>query len=222
MIANDGINDELFDSEVQSTEIHPSVNHACKRLIDITGAVIGLSITVFLFIPIGLAIFCESPGPILFRQRRVGFQGQEFLLWKFRSMIPEAERLKHIIPNQANGHMFKNDNDPRITRVGRFLRYTSLDEFPQFWNVLTGAMSLVGTRPPTPDEVKQYAPHHWRRLNVKPGITGEWQVSGRSTIKDFEDVVKLDLDYQKKWSVFYDLKIIAKTVIVVLLKHGAY
>ncbi|NES96479.1 MAG: sugar transferase, partial [Desertifilum sp. SIO1I2] len=117
--------------------------------------------------------------------------------------------------------IFKNESDPRITRVGRFLRKTSLDELPQFWNVLKGEMSLVGTRPPTHDEVVRYSPHHWRRLDVKPGLTGEWQVNGRSSVKDFEDIVKLDLRYQTKWHPFYDLQLIFKTVHVVLAKTGA-
>lgn len=192
-----------------------------KRAIDIIGALVGLGITAVLFLPVALALKLDSPGPIFFRQTRVGLRGQQFTIWKFRSMVADAERLKSQVANQASGHFFKNDADPRITRVGGFLRKTSLDEFPQFWNVLKGDMSLVGTRPPTIDEVENYEPHHWRRLNVKPGLTGEWQVRGRSSVKDFEDVVRLDIEYQEKWSVFYDLQIIYRTVAVVLLRRGA-
>jgi lipopolysaccharide/colanic/teichoic acid biosynthesis glycosyltransferase len=125
------------------------------------------------------------------------------------------------LQNEASGHIFKIAADPRITKVGKFLRRTSLDEFPQFWNVLMGDMSLVGTRPPSLDEVANYEPHHWQRLAVKPGITGVWQVNGRSTVKDFEDIVKLDLSYQDDWSVRYDLYLIFKTVWVVFHKDGA-
>ncbi|NET12983.1 MAG: sugar transferase, partial [Okeania sp. SIO1H6] len=116
---------------------------------------------------------------------------------------------------------FKNEKDPRITRIGRFLRRTSLDELPQFWNVLKGDMSLVGTRPPTFDEVKNYEAHHWHRLDIKPGMTGEWQVNGRSSVKDFEEIVRMDIDYQQKWSIAYDLKLIWKTIWVVFNKSGA-
>jgi lipopolysaccharide/colanic/teichoic acid biosynthesis glycosyltransferase len=136
-------------------------------------------------------------------------------------MIADADRLQHLVNNQAKGNIFKNKNDPRVTRVGRFLRRTSLDELPQFWNVLRGDMSLVGTRPPTVTEVMRYKKHHFPRLNVKPGITGEWQANGRSSVTDFEDIVRLDLDYQKKWSVAYDIRLILKTIWVVLHKEGA-
>jgi lipopolysaccharide/colanic/teichoic acid biosynthesis glycosyltransferase len=144
------------------------------------------------------------------------------MIWKFRSMVHNADALKATVANQAQGLIFKNESDPRITRVGQLLRKTSLDEFPQFWNVLKGDMSLVGTRPPTADEVSCYSPHHWRRLNVKPGLTGQWQVSGRSTIQDFEEVVKLDLQYQTLWSPWHDVQIILKTVAVLLSRRGAY
>jgi lipopolysaccharide/colanic/teichoic acid biosynthesis glycosyltransferase len=136
-------------------------------------------------------------------------------------MIADADRLQHLVNNQAKGNIFKNKNDPRVTRIGRFLRRTSLDELPQFWNVLQGDMSLVGTRPPTVTEVMHYKKHHFARLNVKPGITGEWQANGRSSVTDFEDIVRLDLDYQKKWSVAYDIQLILKTIWVVLHKEGA-
>jgi lipopolysaccharide/colanic/teichoic acid biosynthesis glycosyltransferase len=136
-------------------------------------------------------------------------------------MIVNADQLKHTVVNQAKGHIFKNDRDPRITKVGRFLRRTSLDELPQFWNVLKGEMSLVGTRPPTPDEVKKYNNRHWKRLDVKPGITGEWQANGRSSVTNFEDIVNLDLRYMEQWSIAYDLGLILKTILVVAKRKGA-
>ncbi len=202
-------------------DLHPSLNSRVKRCIDILGALVGLGITALIFIPIAIAIQLDNPGPILYSQIRCGHQGRPFRMWKFRSMVVGADRLKATIQNQAKGHIFKNDNDPRITRVGKFLRSTSLDEFPQFWNVLRGEMSLVGTRPPTPDEVRQYSRHHLARLNVKPGITGEWQVNGRSNVLDFEAIVRMDLRYQKRWSVGYDLRLLLKTVQAVLAKSGA-
>ncbi len=137
-------------------------------------------------------------------------------------MVTRAEELKHLVPNEVKGILFKNKNDFRVTRVGRFLRKTSLDELPQFWNVLKGDMSLVGTRPPTVDEVEQYENYHFRRLLVKPGMTGEWQVQGRSKVDDFEHVVSMDLNYQEKWSIAYDLMLILKTIQIVLARQGAY
>ncbi len=135
-------------------------------------------------------------------------------------MCTNAEALKSQIKNQASGAFFKNDNDPRITKVGQILRKTSLDELPQFWNVLKGEMSLVGTRPPTPDEVERYEVPQWQRLDVKPGMTGEWQVNGRSQVRDFEDVIRLDLKYQQNWSLMYDLKLIVKTVTILNLPRA--
>ena len=132
----------------------------------------------------------------------------------------DAEARKKEVVNKVEGPLFKNDNDPRITKIGRFLRRTSLDEFPQFWNVLKGDMSLVGTRPPTPDELERYEVSQWQRLNVKPGMTGEWQVNGRSTVTSFEDVIRLDLQYQRKWSFMYDIKLIIRTVLVLFSKDS--
>ncbi len=199
---------------------HPSVKCRTKRFIDIVGAIVGLAITGVLFIPIVAAIKLDSPGPIFFGQVRCSWMGRRFRMWKFRSMVSEAEQLKHLVENQASGAIFKNSNDPRITRVGRFLRKTSLDELPQFWNVLKGEMSLVGTRPPTPDEVERYEIPQWQRLDIKPGMTGEWQVNGRSSVKDFEDVVRLDLKYQENWSLLYDLQLIVKTILVIFNKNA--
>ncbi len=206
---------------VSHQSYHPSQKSIVKRSIDIVGAIIGLMITAAIAIPVAIITLIDNPGPIFYSQIRCGYNGKTFRIWKFRSMIINADQLKHLVKNEATGHIFKCIEDPRITRVGKFLRRTSLDELPQFWNVLKGEMSLVGTRPPTPDEVVKYQPHHWERLRVKPGITGEWQVNGRSSIKDFEDIVKMDLDYQRKWSVFYDLLLIFKTIWVVLNKTGA-
>jgi anti-anti-sigma factor len=202
---------------------HPSVKSRSKRLMDITGALVGLGITALLLVPIAIAIQIDNPGPIFFRQTRCGLMGRRFRLWKFRSMVANAEALKATIANQVEGPMFKNAADPRITKVGRFLRKTSLDELPQFLNVLLGDMSLVGTRPPTPDEIERYDILNWQRLDVKPGMTGEWQVYGRSQVTKFEDVIALDLRYQKRWSLAYDFRLILKTILVVLKKDsGAY
>ena len=200
---------------------HPSTCSNFKRLIDIIGSVIGILILAIVFIPVAIAIKLDSPGPIFYSQLRYGLYRQPFKIRKFRSMIKEAEVLKASVPNLASGPIFKNKHDPRITRVGKFLRKTSLDEIPQFWNVLIGEMSLVGTRPPSRDEVIHYSDRHWQRLNVKPGITGEWQVSGRSKVADFEAIIELDLQYQKCWSPWYDITIIFKTIYVVFAQSGA-
>lgn len=206
---------------VADEKVHRSVDSQTKRLIDLVGASVGLTITAILLFPIAIAMMLDNPGPIFYSQLRCGLNGKPFRIWKFRSMIVGADKQKHLVKNQAKGHIFKNENDPRVTRVGRFLRKTSLDEFPQFWNVLMGQMSLVGTRPPTPDEVQKYDQHHWQRLKVRPGITGEWQAKGRSTVKNFEEIVRMDLDYQHKWSVFYDIHLIFKTIEAVFVGRGA-
>ncbi len=213
---------DLHPVSFDQKSLHPSVTSLIKRLIDILGAIVGLMITAIVSLPIAIATIIHSPGPIFYSQIRCGLNGREFRIWKFRSMVIGADKLKHLVKNQAQGHIFKATNDPRITPIGRYLRRTSLDELPQFWNVLMGDMSLVGTRPPTPDEVIQYEIHHWERLLVKPGMTGEWQANGRSSIQDFETIVKMDLSYQRKWSIAYDLHLIWKTIGVVLKKTGAY
>jgi exopolysaccharide biosynthesis polyprenyl glycosylphosphotransferase len=218
----EGSGDATAATLPSATHTHPSARCLIKRSIDIVGALVGLLVLGLIALPVALAIKLDSPGPIFYSQTRYGLKGKPFTIWKFRSMVVNADELKQAVSNQAQGLIFKNENDPRITRVGRLLRKTSLDEFPQFWNVLRGDMSLVGTRPPTADEVSRYSPHHWRRLDVKPGITGQWQVSGRSAIKDFEEIVHLDLQYQSVWSPWYDLQLIVKTVAVLLNRHGAY
>jgi len=201
-------------------ETHPSVRSKTKRLIDIVGALVGLGLTTVVYGVVAIAVKLEDGGPIFFSQTRCSWLGQPFTIWKFRSMVIDAEARKQEVANKIEGAFFKNDNDPRITRVGRFLRRTSLDEFPQFWNVLKGDMSLVGTRPPTLDELAQYKVSEWQRLNVKPGMTGEWQVNGRSSITSFEQVVQLDLQYQRKWSLAYDMQLILKTVGVLFTKKS--
>ena len=214
------INSSEHWSDREQPATHPSVRSWLKRSIDIAGASVGLLITGIIFIPIATAIKLDSPGPIFFSQTRCGWLGRKFRIWKFRSMCSNAEALKRQVANQASGAFFKNDNDPRITKIGRFLRKTSLDEFPQFWNVLRGDMSLVGTRPPTQEEVDCYQVPEWQRLNVKPGMTGEWQVNGRSQVRNFQDVINLDLRYQKNWSLQYDLVLIFKTVAIIFNKNS--
>ncbi len=218
---SEGLLPQLSHIEDQRPPLtHPSVRSGIKRFMDICGALLGLGVTALLFLPLALAIRLDSPGPILFSQVRCGWMGRHFRIWKFRSMVSNAETLKGSVVNQAQGAFFKNDNDPRITKVGRLLRKTSLDELPQFWNVLIGDMSLIGTRPATPDEVRRYAIPSWQRFDVRPGLSGEWQVSGRSSIRDFEDVIKLDLRYQQNWSLGYDLRLIARTFLVLLSKDS--
>lgn len=194
-----------------------------KRMIDIVGSLVGCFITLIIGIFVAIAIRIESPGPIIFKQKRVGQNGRYFYIYKFRSMYMDAEERKKelMAQNEMKGLMFKMEHDPRITKVGKFIRNTSIDELPQFFNVLKGDMSLVGTRPPTVDEFKQYKSYHKRRLSMKPGITGMWQVSGRSDISDFEEVVRLDLEYIDNWSIALDFKILLKTIMVVFMKVGS-
>ena len=194
-----------------------------KRLIDIFGALVGLTLLGLIFPFIALAIKRDSPGPIFFGQNRVGENGRIFKCWKFRSMYIDAEKRKKelMAQNEMKGAIFKIKDDPRITPVGKFLRKTSLDEFPQFFNVLKGEMSLVGTRPPTPAEVEQYENWHRRRIIIKPGITGRWQVSGRNQIDDFDEIVRLDLEYIDSWSLWQDLRILLKTLKVVFAREGS-
>ena len=196
-----------------------------KRMMDICAGLAGVLVTGIAFLFVAPAIYMASPGPIFFSQTRVGKNGRKFKIYKFRSMYMDAEERKKELEqqNQMEGNlMFKLKDDPRIIKgIGNFIRKTSLDEFPQFWNVLKGDMSLVGTRPPTEDEWEQYQHHHRARMAIKPGITGMWQVSGRSDITDFEEVVRLDLEYIRKWNTLLDLKILFMTVFVVLLNRGA-
>ena len=206
-----------------------------KRVLDIIGGIVGCIITVIIAIFIGPIIFIKSPGPIFFKQTRIGKNGKKFKMFKFRSMYMDAEERKkeYMAQNKMDGLMFKMDDDPRIIGsekkgkdgkpkgIGNFIRNTSLDEFPQFFNVLKGDMSLVGTRPPTVDEWEQYDLKHRVRMSIKPGITGLWQISGRSKITDFDEVVRLDSEYIQNWDLGSDIKIILKTIVVVLKRDGA-
>ena len=206
-----------------------------KRLVDILGGIVGSVAALVLIAVIGPKIKKESPGPILFKQTRIGLNGKRFTFYKIRSMHLDAEDRKKELMSQnrvQDGMMFKLDFDPRIignkivngkqvTGIGEKIRSTSLDEFPQFFNVLKGDMSLVGTRPPTEDEWEKYKYHHRARLATKPGLTGMWQVSGRSEITDFEEVVKLDTEYINNWSIGLDIRILLKTVKTVLKHEGA-
>ena len=194
-----------------------------KRCMDVVGAVIGCIISIPIIAVVAIPLKLESPGPLFFKQKRVGRNGRYFYIHKLRSMYVDAEARKKelMAQNEMNGLMFKMEDDPRVTKVGKFIRRTSIDELPQFFDVLRGDMSLVGTRPPTVDEYKQYESHHKRRLSMKPGITGLWQVSGRSDIEDFEEVVKLDVAYIDNWSLWGDVKILFKTIYVVFAGKGA-
>ena len=196
-----------------------------KRLMDIAGGLVGCIFTGIIYIFIAPIMKVKSPGPVFFSQVRMGKNGKPFKIYKFRSMYIDAEERKKELMEKNNikdGLMFKMDDDPRIIKgIGHFIRKTSLDEFPQFWNILKGDMSLVGTRPPTMDEWDKYELHHRRRLAIKPGLTGMWQVSGRSEITDFEEVVELDTKYIEQWSIGLDIKILFKTVTVVFTGSGA-
>lgn len=236
--ANDASHNQKLDKiggyVVLSTGIHmvKPGQLALKRIMDMAGGFVGLVLTGVLTIFIGPAIYLASPGPIFFSQIRVGKNGRRFKIYKFRSMYMDAEKRKKELmeKNEMQGFMFKVEADPRIigsgpdgTRhgLGWFIRKTSIDEFPQFLNVLKGDMSLVGTRPPTEDEWEQYHHHHRARLAIRPGVTGMWQVSGRSDITDFEEVVKLDLEYIRNWNLGMDIKILFKTVLLVFQGQGA-
>ena len=224
------------------TVLTTSINYASsfqmliKRLMDIAGGLLGCAFTGILFLFLAPAIYTASPGPIFFAQERVGKNGKRFKMYKFRSMYMDAEARKAALMKDnklGDGKMFKLDFDPRVigneilpdgthkTGIGEFIRRTSLDEFPQFFNVLKGDMSIVGTRPPLISETNLYELHHKARLAIKPGITGMWQVSGRSNITDFEEVVRLDREYISNWDIGMDIKILLKTVMVVIGKNGA-
>ena len=224
------------------TVLTTSMNYASsgqlmlKRLMDIAGGLVGCILTGIICIFVGPAIYIASPGPIFFAQERVGKNGKKFKMYKFRSMYMDAEERKAELMKDnklGDGKMFKLDFDPRVignkilpdgthkTGIGDFIRRTSLDEFPQFFNVLKGDMSIIGTRPPLISETNLYELHHRARLAIKPGITGMWQVSGRSDITDFEEVVRLDKEYIENWNIGMDIKILFKTVLVVFKKDGS-
>lgn len=211
------------------TVVTYSINHfdyrrmVVKRLVDIIGGLVGCLITVVITPFIAIAIKADSPGPVFFAQTRIGKNGRRFKIYKFRSMYVDAEERKEELEaqNEMQGLMFKMENDPRITKVGRFIRKTSIDELPQFFNIVRGDMSLVGTRPPTEGEFEQYNSHYRRRISMTPGLTGLWQISGRSEIVDFDEVVKLDLEYIDNWTLGLDIKILFRTVWVVLAGKGS-
>ena len=224
--------EKINDYTILSSAINTAslLEFTIKRLMDIVGSILGLILTAILFIFVAPAIYIKSPGPIFFKQWRVGKNGKKFQIYKFRSMYLDAEERKAELMAQnkvKDGMMFKMENDPRIIGgekgkgIGNFIRNTSIDEFPQFFNILKGDMSLVGTRPPTVDEWEKYELHHRARLAIKPGLTGKWQVSGRSEITNFEEVVKLDTEYIMNWSIGKDIKILLKTVAVVFRRDGS-
>ena len=226
--------EKVADQLVVTSSITPAspIQQLVKRLIDIIGALVGLVFTAIAFIIFAPLIKLKSPGPVFFTQTRIGKNGKPFKIYKFRSMYVDAEQRKASLmeKNEMKGFMFKMENDPRIIGsgldgtkrgLGYFIRKYSIDELPQFWNVLLGDMSLVGTRPPTIEEWQQYENRHKARLAIKPGLTGLWQISGRSDIIDFEEVVSLDVRYIQEWSIELDIKIIMKTIWVVLFGTGA-
>lgn len=196
-----------------------------KRAVDIVGGLVGCILASPIMLVTAIAIKIDSPGPVFFKQTRVGQNGRKFKIYKFRSMYIDAEERKKELMAQneiEGGVMFKMKDDPRVTRVGKVIRKLSIDELPQFFNVVGGSMSLVGTRPPTLDEVEKYKRNQWRRISIKPGITGMWQVNGRSNIQNFEDIVELDVEYIDNWSLVLDFKLMLKTVLVLLKHDDAY
>ena len=225
--------EKIGTSRVLTTTIKAAsgLEIAIKRLMDIVGGFVGLILAGIAFVFVAPIIKKASPGPVFFRQKRVGKNGRTFYIYKFRSMYMDAEeRLKDLMEqNEMQGFMFKMENDPRIIGsekgpgkgIGNFIRKTSIDELPQFWNILKGDMSLVGTRPPTVNEYEQYDLHHKIRLSMKPGLTGMWQTSGRSEITDFEEVVKLDAEYIENWSLWLDIRLLYKTIKVVIERKGS-
>ncbi|MFB6363159.1 sugar transferase [Paenibacillus elgii] len=213
-----------YDSSIVKVNEEKSSYLFAKRCMDILGAAVGLILIAPVFGVIAILIKMEDPkGPVFFKQRRVGKHETVFEMYKFRSMVSNAEELLDglLSQNEVSGHMFKMKDDPRITKVGRFIRKTSLDELPQLWNVLKGDMSLVGPRPPLPREVKEYTAYHRQRLQVTPGCTGLWQVSGRNQL-GFEQMVELDIQYIASRSLLFDMKIIFKTMRVLLGSKDAF
>jgi exopolysaccharide biosynthesis polyprenyl glycosylphosphotransferase len=212
---------------VVAAEINPAMRPrtslALKRIIDVVGSLVGFIVFAPLFALLSIAVKIASRGPVFFVQDRCGVGGRVFRFYKFRTMVADAEQRKAALEhlNEMKGPVFKIRRDPRVTRIGAILRKSSLDELPQLWNVLKGDMSLVGPRPPLPDEVECYDGRQAQRLSVMPGITGLWQVSGRSSIPDFDRWLELDLTYVRSWSLWLDFRILLKTIIVVFLARGA-
>jgi len=195
-----------------------------KRGLDVLGASLGIILLFPLFVGIAIAIYLSSPGNPFFRQKRVGLHGKPFYMWKFRTMVPNADKLQASLENhnQTNGVLFKIKEDPRIIPIGKFLRRTSLDELPQLFNVVAGQMSLVGPRPLPLRDVEHFESWHHTRQTVLPGITGLWQISGRSNLEDFDDVARLDLYYIDNWSFNLDLEILVETFRILFFAKGAY
>jgi lipopolysaccharide/colanic/teichoic acid biosynthesis glycosyltransferase len=196
-----------------------------KRILDVIISTTTLLLFAPLMLVIALSIRLTSPGPLLFRQVRIGRGGRTFTILKFRTMVQDSESQLDALQAQSvysDARLFKLEHDPRVTRIGAFLRRTSLDELPQFWNVLRGDMSLVGPRPPLPSEVKLYEGRHYARFDVKPGITGPWQVGGRNAIRDFEEVVRMETAYIRRWNIWLDVELLLRTVPAVLRGRGAY
>jgi exopolysaccharide biosynthesis polyprenyl glycosylphosphotransferase len=214
-----------LDSVVAQIETRPRPrrDRAAKRTLDVFGSALGLIVLAPLLLVIALAVKLMSRGSVVFVQERCGLGGRRFRFYKFRTMVQDAEARKRELEhmNEMQGPIFKIRRDPRITPLGHVLRKLSLDELPQLWNVLRGDMSLVGPRPPTPDEVARYTSRQAQRLSIMPGITGLWQVSGRSEITDFDRWIDLDLEYARTWSMWLDLRILLKTVVVVVRVRGA-
>jgi lipopolysaccharide/colanic/teichoic acid biosynthesis glycosyltransferase len=235
LLSEDKVQPDLFPLDMDDTAKPRRLQSFLKRVLDIMGSLIGLILSLPVIFVTAIAVKMTSPGPIIFKQTRLGMKGNRFFFYKFRSMYSNSDdqlhrqyvtdliqgNLKKINQGNANQPIYKMKTDPRITKVGRILRKTSIDELPQFFNVLKGDMSLVGPRPPLPYEVEKYEPWHLRRiLEVKPGITGLWQVDGRSQTS-FNDMVRMDLRYALNWSLMFDMKILVKTVKAVLLPKGA-
>lgn len=206
------------------TPQYPFWQLVIKRLADILGASFLLLLALPLFIIAAIGIMISSRGPVIFKQKRIGLRGKEFMFYKLRSMVSDAEQKRQelIDRNIMTGPAFKIKDDPRITSFGRFLRQTSMDELPQLWNVIKGDMSLVGPRPPVPDEVLQYNEKQKKRLDIRPGLTCLWQIRGRNTVTSFNEWVRLDLEYIEQWSLWLDVAIFLKTIPVVVMRIGAW
>jgi lipopolysaccharide/colanic/teichoic acid biosynthesis glycosyltransferase len=217
----EALGDGVYLISVETTPQDP-VTLSVNRAMDLLGGCVGLVLCAVAFVALAVPIRLASGGAVIFQQTRVGRNGRRFTLYKFRTMRSSAEREQAglLAANEMSGPLFKLRNDPRVTSVGRWLLRTYLDELPQFWNVLKGDMSLVGTRPPTPEEVSRYSPSERRRLSVRPGITGLWQIQGNGSVTDFDTVVRLDCDYIDRWSLLLDLKILLQTCATVARRAG--
>jgi len=222
-VVEDPIENRFGIAKINDQQQEKPFQFLLKRAVDIVGTCIGLLMIAPLLLVIAAAIKIETKGPVFFKQKRVGKHGKEFYMYKFRSMYLNAEERLNDLKrfNQTNDYMFKMLDDPRVTKVGKFIRKYSLDELPQLINVLKGEMTLVGFRPPLMDEVRKYKDWHYLRFSGMPGLTGPWQVSGRSSIKDFDIVVKLEHEYNKNWNILKDITILFKTIPIVIFGKDA-